>query len=109
MDRIQPQAAANEVYRLPPKLFDARCRACWFVAAAVALVVASFWSLDLQWAKFLSPDAVGRMGRFLGELLSPNLEPVFLRKLLPAAMETLAMSVIGTLLAVVAGLLLALP
>jgi phosphonate transport system permease protein len=109
MARIPPQAAANEVYRLPPKLFDARCRACWFLAAAVALVVASFWSLELQWARFLSPDALGRMGRFIGEMLSPNLEPAFLRRLLPATLETLAMSVVGTLLAVVAGLLLALP
>jgi phosphonate transport system permease protein len=109
MARIQPKAAANEVYRLPPKLFDARCRACWFLATAVALVVASFWSLDLQWARFLSPDALGRMGRFIGEMLSPNLEPAFLRRLLPATLETLAMSVVGTLIAVFAGLLLALP
>jgi phosphonate transport system permease protein len=109
MARIQPQAAANEVYRLPPKLFDARCRACWFVAAALALVVASFWSLDLQWARFLSLDALARMGKFGAELLSPNLEPAFLARLLPAAAETLAMSVLGTLLAVVFGLLLALP
>jgi phosphonate transport system permease protein len=109
MSRIQRQTAANEVYRLPPKLFDARCRACWFVAAAIALVAASFWSLELQWAKFLSADALGRMGRFLGELLSPNLEEAFLRKLLPAALETMAMSVVGTLLALAGGLLLALP
>jgi phosphonate transport system permease protein len=109
MSRIQRQVAANEVYRLPPKLFDARCRACWFVAAAIALVAASFWSLELQWAKFLSADALGRMGRFLGELLSPNLEEAFLRKLLPAALETMAMSVVGTLLALAGGLLLALP
>jgi phosphonate transport system permease protein len=109
MSRIQRQSAANEVYRLPPKLFDARCRACWFVAAAIVLVAASFWSLDLQWAKFLSADALGRMGRFLGELLSPNLEAAFLRKLLPAALETMAMSVVGTLLALAGGLLLALP
>jgi len=109
MDQTPPRQAANEVYRLPPPLFDARCRACWFVAAAIALVVASFWSLDLQWARFLSADALGRMGRFLAELLSPNVEPAFLRKLLPAAVETLAMSLVGTLLAVVGGLLLALP
>ena len=109
MARIQRQAAANEVYRLPPPLFDARCRACWFVAAAIALVAASFWSLDLQWARFLSAGALGRMGRFLGELLSPNLEPAFLHKLLPAALETMAMSVVGTLLALAGGLLLALP
>ena len=109
MSRIPRQAAANEVYRLPPKLFDARCRACWFVAAAIVLVAASFWSLDLQWARFLSAGALGRMGRFLGELLSPNLEPAFLHKLLPAALETMAMSVVGTLLALAGGLLLALP
>ena len=107
--RIPPRPAANEVYRLPPPLFDARCRACWFVAAAIALVVASFWSLDLQWSRFLSADALGRMGRFAAELLSPNLEPAFLRKLWPAALETLAMSILGTLLAVFGGLLLALP
>ena len=46
------------------------------------------------------------MGRFLGELLSPNLESAFLRKLLPAAVETLAMSMVGTALAVVGGLAL---
>lgn len=110
MARIPPQqAAANEVYRLPPPLFDARCRACWFVAAALALVVASFWSLDLQWARFLSADALQRMGKFLGELLSPNLESAFLRKLVPAALETLAMSIVGTVIAVVAGLFLAVP
>jgi phosphonate transport system permease protein len=109
MTRIPPQAAANEVYRLPPPLFDARCRACWFVAAALALVVASFWSLDLQWANFLSLDALRRMGRFGAELLSPRLDGGFLRKLWPAALETLAMSVVGTVLAVAGGLLLALP
>ena len=58
MPRSAPRVAANEVFRIPPKLFDARCRACWFVAAALALVAASFWSLDLQWARFLSLDAL---------------------------------------------------
>ncbi|HZN47443.1 MAG TPA: phosphonate ABC transporter, permease protein PhnE [Ramlibacter sp.] len=109
MARIPAQPAANEVYRLPPPLFDARCRACWFVAGVIALVIASFWSLDLQWSRFVSVDALRRMGRFGAELLAPNLEAAFLRKLWPAALETLAMSVVGTMLAVVGGLLLALP
>lgn len=109
MRRMSREPAANEVYRLPPPLFSARCKACWFLAAAIALVATSFWSLDLQWARFLSADALGRMGRFVVELLSPNLEAPFLRKLWPAALETLAMSVVGTLLAVVGALLLALP
>lgn len=103
------RAAANEVYRLPPKLFDARCQACWFTACALVMVVASFWSLDLQWRQFFSLEALGRMGRFLSELLSPQLDAAFLAKLLPATLETLAMSVVGTLLATLGGLLLALP
>lgn len=109
MTKPRVSSAANEVYRLPPPLFDARCKACWFTVALVALVVASFWSLDLQWAQFLSGDSVGRMGRFLSELLAPNLQPTFWARLLPATLETLAMSVVGTLLAAIFGLLLALP
>ena len=101
--------AANERFRLPLPLFSARCKACWFVAGVLVLVIASFWSLDLQWAKFLSPDAFRKMARFVGELLSPNIELPFLRKLLAATLETLAMSALGTLLAVVGGLALALP
>ncbi len=95
--------------QLPPKLFDARCNACWFVLAMLALVIASFWSLDLQWAQFLSWQAFSKMGRFLGELFPPNVEPAFLKKLGFATLETLAMSALGTLLAVVLGLVLALP
>lgn len=101
--------AANEVFRLPPAIFDARCKACWLVAAALVLVGLSFWSLDLQWARFLSAEAMRRMGRFMAELLALNTEAGFLARLWPAALETLAMSVVGTLLAVVFGLLLALP
>jgi phosphonate transport system permease protein len=101
--------AANEVYKLPPKLFDARCKACWFVAGIAALVLASFWSLDLQWAQFMSADAFARMGKFVRELLQPEFAAPFARKVGMAALETLAMSALGTLLAVVLGLALALP
>jgi ABC-type phosphate/phosphonate transport system permease subunit len=75
----------------------------------IALIVLSFWSLDLQLARVLSLESLARMGKFLGELLSPNLEPVFLSKLLRASLETLAMSAVGTLLATIFGLLLAVP
>nr|MDP2191376.1 phosphonate ABC transporter, permease protein PhnE [Rhodoferax sp.] len=103
------KTAANEVYRLPPKLFDARCKACWFGAGVLLLVALSFWTLDLQWAQFLSPTAFTKMGKFLGELLQPEASPAFLKKLLLATLETLAMSALGTLLAVLLGLALALP
>ena len=102
-------SAANEVYKLPPRLFDARCKACWFVLGVVVLVVLSFWSLDLQWAKFLSAGAFSKMGRFLAELTQLEGSARFIQKLLMASLETLAMSAVGTLLAVGLGLALALP
>jgi phosphonate transport system permease protein len=108
-ERVPTSVAANEVYRLPPPLFDARCRACWVVLGMIVLVVLSFWSLDLQWAKFFSSEAMVRMGHFVAELLSPATQPRFLAKLWPATLETLAMSVVGTLMAAIFGLLLALP
>ena len=101
--------AANQPYRLPPPLFDARCKACWFTAGLLVLVVASFWSLDLQWAQFFSMEAARSMGRFLGEFFPPDLSPAFLNKVGVGVWETLCMSVLGTALAALAGLALALP
>lgn len=83
--------------------------AFWVIFATIALIFLSFWSLDLQLSRVLSVESLRRMGKFLAELLSPNLEPVFLSKLLWASLETLAMSAVGTLLATVFGLLLAVP
>lgn len=105
--RIPP--AANQPYRLPPTLFDARCKACWFSVGLIVLVVASFWSLDLQWGAFLSWDAARRMARFVDEFFPPDLSAAFVRKVGAASIETLAMSALGTLLAAGFGLLLALP
>ena len=101
--------AANQPYRLPPPLFDARCLACWFSLGLVVLVAASFWSLDLQWAAFVSAEALGAMGRFVGEFFPPDFSAPFLRKVAWASAETLAMSALGTLIAVALGLALALP
>ena len=101
--------AANTPYRLPPRLFNARCQACWFSAGVLALVVASFWSLDLQWTQFLSLEAARSMGRFLAEFFPPDTHPDFLRKVALGAWETFAISALGTALAAVAGLALALP
>jgi phosphonate transport system permease protein len=101
--------AANEVYRLPPRLFGARCRACWFALGVLVLIVASFWTLNLQWGQFFSLESARLMGKFLRELTSPDLSSVFTSKLFKASLETLAMSALGTIIAVILGLLLALP
>lgn len=102
-------AAANPPYRLPPPLFDARCRACWCVVAALVLVVASFWSLDLQWARFLSLQALRDMGRFVAEFFPPDTSAAFLANVARGTWETFAMSTLGTLLAALAGVVLAVP
>ena len=101
--------AANLPYRLPPPLWHARCKACWFTTGLLVLVVASFWSLDLQWAQFLSLEAARSMGRFVAEFFPPDLSPEFLTKVGLGAWETLAMSALGTGLAAALGLALALP
>jgi phosphonate transport system permease protein len=101
--------AANQPYRLPPPLFDARCLACWFSLGLVALVAASFWSLDLQWAAFVSAEALRAMGRFVSEFFPPDFSAPFLRKVAWASAETLAMSALGTLIAAALGVALALP
>ncbi|MBU0542064.1 MAG: phosphonate ABC transporter, permease protein PhnE [Limnobacter sp.] len=95
--------------KLPKSMFDARCKSCWMVFGLVVLIALSFWSLDLQWARFASVEAMARMGKFIGELLRPNFESAFLAKVAWATIETLAMSALGTLLAAVFGLLWALP
>ncbi|MBE7417643.1 MAG: phosphonate ABC transporter, permease protein PhnE [Ideonella sp.] len=101
--------AANLPYRLPPPIFDVRCRLCWFVAGLLALTLASFWSLDLQWAQFLSAQALANMGRFVAEFFPPDVSPPFAQRVLVATWETLAMSAVGTALAVLLALGLALP
>ncbi|MBK9361779.1 MAG: phosphonate ABC transporter, permease protein PhnE [Rubrivivax sp.] len=102
-------AAANTPYRLPPPLWSARCKACWFTTALLLLVVASFWSLDLQWGQFLSLEAARSMGRFGAEFFPPDTSPEFLKRVAIGTWETLAMSAVGTLLAAAGGLLLAVP
>ena len=101
--------AANLPYKLPPPLFDARCRACWFTLGLALLVVASFVSLDLQWAQFFSRDASASMGRFVGEFFPMDTQSAFVRKVVAATWQTLAMSALGTGIAAVLGLALALP
>jgi phosphonate transport system permease protein len=102
-------AASNEIYRLPPRLFDLRCRACWIALAAAALVIASFATLDLHLGALASRSGAAAMARFGAEFFPPDTSPAFLRRIVQASGETVAMSALGTLLAAGFGWLLALP
>ena len=82
----------------------------WVIlGAAAALIAASFASLDLQFGALVGPDAAATSAEFLGGFAPPELGTGFLRKTGTALLETLSMSAIGTLLAAIGGLALALP
>ena len=72
--------------------------------ATLLLIVASFWSLDLQWGEFLQADAFAKMGEFIGGFFPPTTDPDFLARLGVAALETIAMSFLGTVIAAVVAL-----
>ena len=84
-----------------------RIQAWGVLTVLLCLVIASFATIDLQWQAFLSADAFASMRRFLGEFVPPETSPEFIQKVVLGAWETLAMSVLGTLLAALLGMLLA--
>ena len=74
-----------------------------------ALVVASFASLPLKWREFFTADAVRSTLELLAGFAPPETGLPFLTKTFWATLETLAMSGLGTLLAVIFGLAFSLP
>ena len=91
------------------ELRRSRLRAAAALLALGAFIIASFLSLDLQWRQFASVEAMHSMGRFFAEFFPPDVSPDFLSQVAVAAWETLAMSAVGTLLAAIGGVVLALP
>ncbi|MDX9669411.1 MULTISPECIES: phosphonate ABC transporter, permease protein PhnE [unclassified Pseudomonas] len=72
-------------------------------------VVASFGYLELDLGDLGSSASLKQMGAYAQRFLSPDLSATHMQAILKGAMETLAMSALGTLLAAVFGILLALP
>ena len=79
------------------------------LAGLGALVIASFMSLSLEWRQLFSADAARSSGEFLRGFAPPDVSQPFLRKIAVATWETLSMSALGTLIAAMLGLMLALP
>ena len=93
----------------PQPIFDARCRACWFMAALFVLVGTSFWSLSLDWKAFFSREAATSMAAFVREFFPPDVSTPFLAKVWIGVIETFSMSLLGTIIAMFFGVLIALP
>lgn len=82
------------------------------VAFSFALMVAtalSFWWLNLGVGALLTRESAGLIADFIVSFFPPDMTPEWLSRVGYAVLETLAISAIGTLLAVAAGFLLALP
>lgn len=77
--------------------------------ALAALAVLSFLSLPLHLGQLFSAEAARTSAEFLRGFFPPDTSPLFLQKIFQASAETLAMSALGTLIAVLFALMLALP
>jgi phosphonate transport system permease protein len=75
----------------------------------LALVTASFYSLAIKWGELFSADALRSSLEFLSGFTPPELAWLFLIRIANATLETLSMSALSTLIAVVFGVALALP
>ncbi len=63
----------------------------------------------MDWAAFFSRDAMTSMGAFVREFFPPDFTAPFLAKVGVGVVETFAMSLLGTAIAMVGGVLIALP
>ena len=101
-------APASTPDLLPPAAVRRWSTVC-LLLGLLLLIVASFVSLPWKLRDLFSADAVRTTFEFLRGFAPPDLSANFLRKTAVATLETLSMSALGTLIAAVLGMLLALP
>jgi len=91
----------------PPPIIEPATIA--LLVGMLALVCASFYSLTIQWGELFSADAMRSSLEFLRGFVPPELAWTFLVKIAGGTLETLSMSTLGTGIAFVIGIALALP
>ena len=79
------------------------------VAVIVVGVVASFQYLAADFGGLFAAEGQHAMARFVREFFPPDLSPAFLRQVGFASLQTLAVSLLGTVIPMVVGGVLALP
>ena len=86
------------------------CLNCWLILAAIfGIVWASFAYLSLDLMQLFTAETGRGMADFVSRFFPPDTSAEFLRRIARGALQTVAISAIGTLLAAFAALLLALP
>lgn len=91
----------------PPPIIEPATAA--LLVGMLALVCASFYSLRIKWGELFTADAVRSSVEFLRGFTPPELAGPFLVKIAEGMLETLSMSALGTAIAFVFGIALALP
>jgi len=84
-------------------------RSAVFLSVLLLAIAASFHRLDIDFSALFSLDSASSMAQFVASFFPFDLSPDWLIKVVKGIWETLAISLVGTLLASSAGLLLALP
>lgn len=103
MNPLQPTASERARAAGP-------CLGCIAAAGTVAIAVAaSFVYLGIDFRALFARESMAAMAKFIAEFFPPDLSGAFLAKTAWGALQTLAMSALGTLLAMLAGAALALP
>ena len=86
------------------------CLTCLAVALAVLVaIVASFAYLGADYRSLFTPESLRLMRKFVAEFFPPDLSTAFIAKTAWAGLQTLAVSAVGTLVALGFGAALALP
>jgi len=86
------------------------CVYCWgTIGCLIAVVWASFAYLSLDLSRLFTLESGRTMLEFIGRFFPPDLSADFLRRIARGTFETLAISALGTLIAALAGVFLALP
>ncbi len=93
----------------PARLRNARLLNIGLLSGLLAAAIASFIYLGIDLGALFGGDSLSQMGRYASGFLHPDFSTPHLNAIFQGALETLAMSAIGTLLAALLGLLLALP
>jgi phosphonate transport system permease protein len=87
----------------------ARRRAWPIAAAALVFIVASFVESGFVDGRLFDPRLFSRVVRFVTDSLPPDFDATFLRALVVPLLQTIGISVIGTIIGVVIGAALAIP
>jgi phosphonate transport system permease protein len=103
---LNPPACASTKLTAPgrPPWEARRTYSSFVVVAIIALIIWSDIGTGADLRVFLHGDAWFQMGRFVGGLFPPDLSSKFLRTTFWSGVETLALSLMGTVLAVLIAL-----